>query len=35
VGRALSYGALGLTADGGNTWFLLRMVGMRREELSC
>src|ERR1700730_2036838 len=27
---ALGYGALGLTADGGNTWFLPRMVGMRR-----
>ena len=26
---ALGYGALGLTADGGNTWFLPRMVGMR------
>ncbi|MEH2541518.1 MULTISPECIES: enoyl-CoA hydratase-related protein [unclassified Bradyrhizobium] len=27
---ALGYGALGLTADGGNTWFLPRVVGMRR-----
>lgn len=27
---ALGYGALGLTADGGNTWFLPRMVGMRK-----
>src|SRR4029450_8101913 len=26
---ALGYGALGLTADGGNTWFLPHMVGMR------
>src|SRR5258705_6889709 len=29
---ALGYGALGLTADGGNTWFLPRMVGMRRAQ---
>lgn len=29
---ALGYGALGLTADGGNTWFLPRMVGMRRSQ---
>jgi 2-(1,2-epoxy-1,2-dihydrophenyl)acetyl-CoA isomerase len=29
---ALGYGALGLSADGGNTWFLPRMVGMRRAQ---
>jgi 2-(1,2-epoxy-1,2-dihydrophenyl)acetyl-CoA isomerase len=29
---ALGYGALGLTADGGNTWFLPRMVGIRRAQ---
>jgi 2-(1,2-epoxy-1,2-dihydrophenyl)acetyl-CoA isomerase len=29
---ALGYGALGLTADGGNTWFLPRVVGMRRAQ---
>ncbi len=29
---ALGYGALGLTADGGNTWFLPRLVGMRRAQ---
>jgi 2-(1,2-epoxy-1,2-dihydrophenyl)acetyl-CoA isomerase len=29
---ALGYAALGLTADGGNTWFLPRMVGMRRAQ---
>ncbi|MCK1691877.1 enoyl-CoA hydratase-related protein [Bradyrhizobium sp. 145] len=29
---ALGYGALGLTADGGSTWFLPRMVGMRRAQ---
>src|SRR5258708_11891138 len=29
---ALGYGALGLPADGGNTWFLPRMIGMRRGE---
>jgi len=29
---ALGYGALGLTADGGNTWFLPRMVGMRQAQ---
>ena len=29
---ALGYGVLGLTADGGNTWFLPRMVGMRRAQ---
>ena len=29
---ALGYGALGLTADGGNTWFLPRMVGMRHAQ---
>jgi 2-(1,2-epoxy-1,2-dihydrophenyl)acetyl-CoA isomerase len=29
---ALGYGALGLTADGGNIWFLPRMVGMRRTQ---
>ena len=26
---AVGYAALGLTADGGNTWFLPRMVGLR------
>jgi len=29
---ALGYGALGLTSDGGNTWFLPRMIGMRRAQ---
>jgi 2-(1,2-epoxy-1,2-dihydrophenyl)acetyl-CoA isomerase len=29
---AIGYGALGLTADGGNTWFLPRMVGMRQAQ---
>jgi 2-(1,2-epoxy-1,2-dihydrophenyl)acetyl-CoA isomerase len=29
---ALGYGALGLTADGGNTWFLPRMVGIRQAQ---
>lgn len=29
---ALGYGALGLTDDGGNTWFLPRMVGMRHAQ---
>lgn len=29
---ALGYGALGLTADGGSTWFLPRMIGMRRAQ---
>jgi 2-(1,2-epoxy-1,2-dihydrophenyl)acetyl-CoA isomerase len=29
---ALGYGTLGLTADGGNTWFLPRMVGMRQAQ---
>jgi 2-(1,2-epoxy-1,2-dihydrophenyl)acetyl-CoA isomerase len=29
---AIGYGALGLTADGGNTWFLPRMVGMWRAQ---
>jgi 2-(1,2-epoxy-1,2-dihydrophenyl)acetyl-CoA isomerase len=29
---ALGYGALGLTSDGGNTWFLPRMIGMRRTQ---
>jgi 2-(1,2-epoxy-1,2-dihydrophenyl)acetyl-CoA isomerase len=29
---AVGYGALGLTADGGNTWFLPRMVGLRRAQ---
>jgi 2-(1,2-epoxy-1,2-dihydrophenyl)acetyl-CoA isomerase len=29
---AIGYGALGLTADGGNTWFLPRMVGMRKAQ---
>jgi len=28
----VGYCALGLTADGGNTWFLPRMVGMRRAQ---
>lgn len=28
----VGYSALGLTADGGNTWFLPRMVGMRRAQ---
>lgn len=28
----LGYGALGLTSDGGNTWFLPRMVGLRRAQ---
>ncbi len=34
---ALGYGALGLTADGGNTWFLPRMVGTcgARKSSSC
>lgn len=29
---ALGYGALGLTSDGGNTWFLPRMVELRRAQ---
>lgn len=29
---AMGYGALGLTADGGNTWFLPRLVGLRRAQ---
>lgn len=29
---ALGYGALGLTSDGGNTWFLPRMIGLRRAQ---
>jgi 2-(1,2-epoxy-1,2-dihydrophenyl)acetyl-CoA isomerase len=29
---AIGYGALGLTADGGNTWFLPRMVGLRQAQ---
>lgn len=29
---ALGYSALGLTADGGSTWFLPRMVGMRQAQ---
>ncbi|AVT82234.1 hypothetical protein RPYSC3_33740 [Rhodopseudomonas palustris] len=29
---ALGYAALGLTSDGGNTWFLPRMVGIRRAQ---
>jgi 2-(1,2-epoxy-1,2-dihydrophenyl)acetyl-CoA isomerase len=29
---ALGYGALGLTSDGGNTWYLPRLVGMRRAQ---
>lgn len=28
----VGYGRLGLTADGGNTWFLPRLVGMRRAQ---
>ena len=28
----VGYGAIGLTADGGNTWFLPRLVGMRRAQ---
>jgi 2-(1,2-epoxy-1,2-dihydrophenyl)acetyl-CoA isomerase len=28
----LGYGGLGLTSDGGNTWFLPRMVGLRRAQ---
>jgi 2-(1,2-epoxy-1,2-dihydrophenyl)acetyl-CoA isomerase len=29
---ALGYGAIGLTADGGNSWYLPRLVGMRRAQ---
>lgn len=29
---ALGYGELGLTADGGNTWYLPRLVGLRRAQ---
>lgn len=29
---ALGYGAIGMTADGGNSWFLPRMVGLRRAQ---
>lgn len=29
---ALGYGALGLTSDGGSTWFLPRVVGLRRAQ---
>lgn len=29
---ALGYGALGLTADGGTSWFLPRLIGMRRAQ---
>jgi enoyl-CoA hydratase/carnithine racemase len=29
---ALGYAAVGLAADGGNTWFLPRVVGMRRAQ---
>ncbi|RZT84257.1 2-(1,2-epoxy-1,2-dihydrophenyl)acetyl-CoA isomerase [Pseudonocardia sediminis] len=29
---AVGYGRLGLTADGGNTWYLPRLVGMRRAQ---
>ncbi|TWB98084.1 2-(1,2-epoxy-1,2-dihydrophenyl)acetyl-CoA isomerase [Bradyrhizobium macuxiense] len=29
---ALGYGALGLTSDGGNTWFLPRTIGLRRAQ---
>lgn len=28
----VGYAALGLTADGGNTWFLPRLIGMRRAQ---
>jgi 2-(1,2-epoxy-1,2-dihydrophenyl)acetyl-CoA isomerase len=28
----VGYGGIGLTADGGNTWFLPRLVGMRRAQ---
>ncbi|MBN9097449.1 MAG: enoyl-CoA hydratase/isomerase family protein [Pseudonocardia sp.] len=28
----VGYAALGLTADGGNTWFLPRLIGMRRTQ---
>jgi 2-(1,2-epoxy-1,2-dihydrophenyl)acetyl-CoA isomerase len=28
----VGYGRLGLTSDGGNTWFLPRLVGMRRAQ---
>lgn len=30
---ALGYGALGLTSDGGSTWYLPRMVGLRQAQL--
>ena len=29
---ALGYAALGLSSDGGNTWFLPRLVGLRRAQ---
>ena len=29
---ALGYGAVGLAADGGNSWFLPRLVGLRRAQ---
>ncbi len=29
---ALGYGAIGLTADGGNSWYLPRLVGLRRAQ---
>jgi 2-(1,2-epoxy-1,2-dihydrophenyl)acetyl-CoA isomerase len=29
---AVGYAAIGLTADGGNTWFLPRLVGLRRAQ---
>ena len=29
---ALGYGGLGLTSDGGNSWYLPRLVGMRRAQ---
>jgi len=29
---ALGYGGIGLTSDGGNSWFLPRLVGMRRAQ---
>jgi 2-(1,2-epoxy-1,2-dihydrophenyl)acetyl-CoA isomerase len=29
---ALGYGGIGLTSDGGNSWYLPRLVGMRRAQ---
>src|SRR3546814_6148429 len=29
---AFAYGAIGLTPDGGASWFLPRLIGMRSEE---